>query len=118
MCIEDVMKYTRIQHHIADVHGVFVVVGYPLFYELYRQCVVVGAGAIAIKRWVFAELEKKGEKFPFWRLEYKEGEPRSSGEDLYFAELCHKHGIKHHCDTAVMIPHMGRSLTRGDIILI
>jgi hypothetical protein len=76
------------------------------------SCDFVGTGAIAIKRWVFDRLREAGEPLPFFRIGYTDGEATLSlGEDRYFAELCLKHGIRHHCDTSLDIPHIGFKLS-------
>lgn len=74
-------------------------------------CDFVGTGAIAIKRWVFDKLLAAGEEPPFFRIEYKAEKWLSLGEDYYFAMLCKKHGIKHHCDTGLEIPHLRLELS-------
>jgi len=78
--------------------------------ELY-QCDFVGTGAIAVKRWVFDQLLAEGEELPFFRLTYHAGWARAIGEDRYFADLCLKHGIRQHCDTAIEIPHLDYRLS-------
>jgi hypothetical protein len=66
----------------------------------------VGTGVIAIKRWVFTELERQGQRFPYFRYNYDQG-PMSwkSTEDIWFARMCGKAGIQMYCDTSVIIPH-------------
>jgi hypothetical protein len=85
------------------------------------ECAFVGMGAIAIKRWVFQQLQAKGFAFPWFRHAYPvnppdrprmEGnippgeEPVSSGEDVYFGRLCELAGIPHYCDFSLVTPHI------------
>jgi hypothetical protein len=67
------------------------------------ECDAVGAGAIAIKRWVFERLLRQGVEPPFWRMTYGKGGTR---EDMSFALACERAGIKHACHTGVQIPHL------------
>lgn len=69
-------------------------------------CNAVATGAIAIKRWVFDELTAAGYSWPWFRYEYPEGVAFHPSEDLYFAGLCEKAGIRQVCDTGLVIPHM------------
>ena len=78
------------------------------------SCDFVGTGAIAIKRAVFDQLAAEGEQAPFFRITYQDGEPKAVGEDRYFAELCMKHGLKHHCATALEIPHLSQRLSTSE----
>jgi hypothetical protein len=77
-------------------------------------CDFVGTGAIAIKRWVFDKLIAEGEEIPLFRKSYVPGQVKSVGEDRYFADLCMKHGIKHHCATSIEIPHMDLRLSTSE----
>jgi hypothetical protein len=72
----------------------------PILYE----CDAVGTGAIAIKRWVFDKLVEQGTEY-FFKYEYCEG-GYSPSEDMYFAGLCEKAGIKHHVDCSLVTPHL------------
>lgn len=69
-------------------------------------CVVVGTGAIAIKRWVFVKLQEGGEAWPFFRYYYPPQTVHFPTEDVYFGQLCDGLGIPHHCDTALITPHL------------
>jgi hypothetical protein len=70
------------------------------------ECDAVGTGAIAIKRWVFERLLECGNELPFFRMTYGEGGVR---EDMYFALLCERAKVRHHCHTGVEIPHLSTS---------
>ena len=65
----------------------------------------VGTGAIAIKRWVFTELERQGQHFPFFRYQYAGAASWKATEDVYFSYICGKAGVQMYCDTGVEIPH-------------
>lgn len=78
-------------------------------------CTAVGSGAIAIKRWVFDELSAQGHRPPFWRLRYIDDMRNRSGEELYFAELCARCGIRHHVDTTIEIPHLITTMINRDV---
>lgn len=91
-----------------------------------HQVTIAGTGAIAIRRWVFAELLKKGWKWPHWRYEYKatenlgiwdsDGELKPEiqivndmefpSEDCYFSAICDKAGIPLYVDFSIISPHM------------
>lgn len=69
------------------------------------QCDAVGSAAIAIKRWVFTRLNEAGYSWPYFRYEYPT-EGALPSEDIVFARACINAGIKHHCDTGLMTPHI------------
>ena len=90
------------------------------------ECDVVSTSAIAIKRWVFLKIyeQQAGEPYdrfiercpqreqgrtvayPFFQYRYPARTNYRMTEDVYFANCCHEAGIKHHCDTGVLIPHL------------
>jgi len=78
------------------------------------ECSAVGTGAIAIKRWVFEQLKESGWGQPFFRYEYptEPGEAMPS-EDIVFARACMRAGIKHHCDTGTVTPHLRMTTVEG-----
>jgi hypothetical protein len=78
----------------------------PLVYE----CAAVGSGAIAIKRWVFDRLNEHAPYF--FKYEYCEG-GFSPSEDMWFAGLCERAGIKHHVDCSLVIPHVAAQIVDG-----
>jgi hypothetical protein len=64
-----------------------------------------GSGVVAIRRWVFDKLKAEGFEAPFFRYEYIP--PNfSQSEDVYFAELCEKVGVKHYADATTEAPHL------------
>jgi len=69
------------------------------------ECAAVGTGAIAIKRWVFDELDKAGYPWPYFRYEYPEAGAVPS-EDIIFARACMAAGVSHYCDTGLTTPHI------------
>lgn len=93
-------------YFLRDVHGKLSI---PLEWtgDL-TPCVVVGTGAIAIRRWVLDKIADAGYPAPFF-YEYDDamfatGEFRS--EDITFGLICEKLGISHYCDTALITPHL------------
>lgn len=70
--------------------------------------VIVGTGAIAIRRWVFDKIADAGYKAPFF-YEYRD-EMFETGnfqsEDVTFGLICEKLGIPHYCDTGLITPHL------------
>lgn len=74
------------------------------------KCAVVGTGAIAIRRWVFTELDEAGFGWPYFQYYYHEPELlRSNGyqsEDVFFGLNCEKARIAQYCDTSLIIPHL------------
>ncbi len=73
-------------------------------------CDAVGFGAVAIKRWVFDQLEASGFTWPYFRFEYEDGGLNVGGEDMRFNRACRELGIKMVCLTDLEIPHMVTSL--------
>lgn len=69
------------------------------------ECDAVGTGAIAIKRWVFKQLDEAGFRWPYFRYEYPT-QGAIPSEDIVFARACEQAGIKHHCDTGLVTPHL------------
>ena len=70
------------------------------------ECISVGSGAIAIRRWVF---EKMSEYAPIYFQYAYSPEDKIAfqpSEDVVFARRCEKLGIKHYVDTSVVIPHI------------
>ena len=88
----------------------------PMTWEEGRvyECAAVGSAAIAIKRWVFKALDESGWKWPYFRYEYPmvRGEAFPS-EDMVFARACMRAGIKHHCDTGTVTPHIRTETVEG-----
>jgi len=72
------------------------------------QCAVVSTSAIAIRRWVFIELQQKGILLPYFRYEYPTDMSEPS-EDMYFGRTCEQSGIWHYCDTSIVIPHASKA---------
>ena len=70
------------------------------------ECQAAGTGAIAVKRWVFDDLAKRGHEY-FFRYEYREDKDGwRSSEDMHFAKLCEDAGIPHYVDCTLEIPHL------------
>jgi len=69
------------------------------------ECDAVGHAAIAIKRWVFDEIQEKQDANYFWRYTYTDTD-WSSSEDMHFCKLCEDSGIKVHCDCSLETPHL------------
>lgn len=65
------------------------------------ECDIVGHGAVAIKRRVLTQLE-----YPFYKYEYPAFADFEQSEEIFFGLECMKRGIKHHCDTGLVIPHL------------
>lgn len=73
--------------------------------------VVVGSGAIAIKRWVLYRLQHCA---PSW-FRYTYGGYRfEATEEMYFGFECAKIGISHWCDTSIWIPHIRNAYVTPD----
>ena len=84
-------------HHLATFP--------PGLYEMAQ----VGTGAIAIQRWVFDELDRRGLGPWYFRYDYRlgpQGELHMPSEDMHFGELCRKAGIKHYVDLSFESPHV------------
>ena len=73
--------------------------------------VVVGSGAIAIKRWVFYRLQHCS---PSWFRYIYGGYKFEATEEMYFGYECAKAGIAHYCDTKLWIPHCTTAYTTPD----
>jgi hypothetical protein len=72
------------------------------------ECVVVGSGAIAIKRWVLWALQDRG---PSWfRYEYG-GYRFEPTDEMSFGYACAARGIHHYVDTKLWIPHITTAYT-------
>ena len=69
-------------------------------------CVIVGTGAILIRRWVFDRLGEAGVQPPFFRYAYQDGSRQQPTEDVHFGLACEHAGVAHHVDTSVQIPHL------------
>lgn len=69
------------------------------------ECDVVATGAMCIRRWVFESLDAAGVTWPYFRYAYPEPTYQQT-EDVYFGLRCHEAGIKHYCDTGLVIPHL------------
>jgi len=68
---------------------------------------LVGAGAIAIRRWVFDKLREKYEiNFWFWQYAYNTNSSERPGEEIYFQRMCEDAGIPIVCDTSLSCPHL------------
>ena len=74
------------------------------------KCDAVGTGAIAIRRWVFTELDKHGYTWPHFRFEYPPESGYNKSEDIVFCENCCASGIQLYCNTSVVSPHIGTYL--------
>jgi hypothetical protein len=73
--------------------------------------VVVGSGALAIKRWVLYRLMHMQ---PSW-FRYTYGGYRfEATEEMIFGYECDKAGIPHYCDTSLWIPHCTTAYTTPD----
>ena len=71
-----------------------------------HQCYLVGSGAVAIKRWVFTQLDDAGYEYPYFRYTYPPGDAVLPSEDIYFGDTCAKAGIQHWVDCTFDIPHL------------
>lgn len=69
------------------------------------ECDVVATGAICIRRWVFDALKAAGIAWPYFRYVYPEPHYQQT-EDVYFGLRCKEAGVKHYCDTSLIIPHL------------
>ncbi len=69
------------------------------------ECNLVSPAAIAIQRRAFIHLEAEGYTRPWFRYTYTDGKLDAPTEDMWFADICRKAGIKHAVDTAVVAPH-------------
>jgi hypothetical protein len=67
---------------------------------------IVGTGAIAIRRWVFDQLDAAGFPQPFFRYVYTDGGLNMPSEDIFFGLICEQAGIPHHVDTGCVTPHL------------
>ncbi len=66
-----------------------------------------GAGAIAIRRWVFDRLRAKyDQKYWLWRYAYDSNSSDRPGEEIYFWRMCEDSGIPTACHTGVQCPHL------------
>lgn len=65
--------------------------------------IIIGSGAIAIKRWVLYRLQHCS---PSWFRYIYGGYRFESTEEMYFGFECAKIGIPHYCDTSLWIPHI------------
>jgi hypothetical protein len=84
-------------HHLATFP--------PGLYEMAQ----VGTGAIAIQRWVFDELDRRGLGPWYFIYDYRlgpQGELHMPSEDMHFGELCRKAGIAHYVDLSFESPHV------------
>jgi hypothetical protein len=71
-----------------------------------QQVTIAGTGAVAIKRWVFGELDKHEFDAPYFRYDYVPGSTVQPGEDMHFGLICEASGIPHFIDTDTVIPHL------------
>ena len=71
-----------------------------------EPCLMVGTGAIAIRRSVFTALEAAGLPPPWFRYEYVDNQIPQPTEDYYFGQQCEKIGVSHWVDTSWYIPHL------------
>lgn len=69
------------------------------------ECDVVATGGMLIRRWVFDTLKAAGIAWPYFRYAYPEPHYQQT-EDVYFGLRCREAGIKHYCDTSLVIPHL------------
>lgn len=66
-----------------------------------------GAGAIAIRRWVFDQLiEKYKQPRWLWRNAYSDLAEYRAGEETYFMRMCEDAGIPMACATHIIDPHL------------
>ncbi len=79
-----------------------------------RAGMMVGTGVIAIKRWVFDQLEEAGYRPPFFRYQYPTHTAIRPSEDIYFGEICEAAGIPHHVDLGCVIPHVTEGVIDAD----
>lgn len=78
------------------------------------KCAIVSTSAIAIRRWVFNELNLRGYNYPWFRYEYPTNGAQPS-EDMYFGRICEQAGIWHYVDTGVIIPHATLSWVNREV---
>jgi hypothetical protein len=68
------------------------------------QVTIAAPCAVAIRRWVLQKLRDAGEQ-TFWKYVYDDPKRPWWGEDMYFGELCEKHGIQHYVDLETVSYH-------------
>lgn len=78
------------------------------------KCAIVSTSAIAIRRWVFAELTQRGYAYPWFRYEYPTNGSQPS-EDMYFGRICEQAGIWHYVDTGLIIPHAAQTWINREV---
>lgn len=69
------------------------------------ECDVVATGGMLIRRWVFDTLRSAGVAWPYFQYAYPKPHYQQT-EDVYFGLRCREAGIKHYCDTALIVPHL------------
>jgi hypothetical protein len=78
-------------------------------------CVIVGTGAIMIRRWVFGRLDEMNIPAPYFRYAYGDNVPDYPSEDVYFGLCCEAAGVPHWVDTTIKIPHLAmHPITQDD----
>jgi len=75
---------------------------------------IVSTSCISIRRWVILELEQRGYNYPYFRYEYPTDES-SPSEDMYFGRICEQAGIRHYCDSSIIIPHASVTFVDQDV---
>jgi len=70
------------------------------------KCDIVGTGAIAIRRSVFAKLDAAGHLWPYFYYSYKAGEDIQRSEDWQFGLNCKAAGIPHWVNQDSVTPHL------------
>jgi hypothetical protein len=78
------------------------------------ECAIVSTSAISIRRWVFLELQQRGNRLPYFRYEYPTDFAQPS-EDMYFGRICEQAGILHYCDSSIVIPHSTLSFVDNEV---
>ena len=79
-----------------------------------EACDIMGTGTIAIRRSVFTKLDAAGSRWPYFRYTYREDSDTQRSEDWDWGLSCRDAGIKHWCDTGVVIPHITKKLISVD----
>lgn len=129
-----VSRLASYQHEVGVIGALYFRRGEPydpLFYDrdvegnlrnmaeweegLVYEGTAVATGAIAVKRWVFEELDKAGYPYPYFQYDYPPESDYSMTEDIFFALNCERAGITHFCDTGVTTPHLAvKAITKED----
>lgn len=92
--------------------GWIVGAGKPLTGGL-MPCLVVGTGAIAIRKSALNKLRAAGHAWPWFRYEYREEDVLQRSEDFSFGLMATAAGIQSWVDTGCVTPHIGRIYADG-----